>query len=557
MLRELRVKNLALIEEAHLSLSSGLTVLTGETGAGKSILIGALNLIAGGRAAGEVIRNGSEEAEVEGLFDGLRPGKEPDRGEELSPDAGEILIQEEILIRRVLTRSGKNRITVNGRLATLSLLEAIGETLVDFHRQNQQQTLRNRAIQSILLDGFAGLIPLRRQVGEVYDSVREKRRLLEEMTERERDRARREDFLRFQEKEISQALLQPGEDETLLRERKVLAHAERLSSLSQSAYQAMYGEEDSALGRMKQCEAWIREMEGIDPSASGMGESLSSILPQMEDLVHRLRSYAGRAEQDPERLAAIEERLHQIERLKKKYGGSVEEVLRHLANVESELRGLETAGEEIERLSRTVEEEGKRLAGLAEEMSQKRRAAAARLSSEVDRELSRLGMGSARFSVQVDPRPEEMGPAGIDRIDFMIAANPGEETKPLARIASGGELSRIMLAVKVVLAASDRLPTLIFDEVDTGIGGKVAEEVGLRLKRLSKKHQVACVTHLPQIASQADHHYVVEKVSEKGRTSVRVRLLDDRERVEEVARMLGGKTITPTTRRHAEEMLGK
>ena len=550
MLAELRVKNLAIIEEATLSLAVGMTVLTGETGAGKSILLEALGLALGGRAATDGIRSGCEEAEVEALFmlqkvpEGLRaviPGDSP---------------PQDVLVRRVISRSGRNRVTVNGGLATLAMLESIGASLVEIHSQQEHLSLRERGSQLDLLDGFGGLNGLRGKIEEGYGRLQGMVQRVRKLKTLDQERVRQEDFLKHQEREIDEACLKPGEDEALIHERQLLTHSEKLSSLCELLYQTLYEEEDSVLARLSRTEGWFREMAAIDGSAEEAVRMVSASALQLREAVLFLRDYRGRIEFQPERLAQVEERLHTIEKLKKKYGTSIAEILEHLGQVQSELGKITSAGEEAQRLSREAEALEREIETLAEDLSEKRRSAVEKLELKVDQELSCLGMERARFRVQLT-RSAVPGPSGFDRIAFLLAGNPGEEPKPLARTASGGELSRVMLALKVVLASGDSVPTLVFDEVDAGVGGRIAEEVGNRLKRLSRTHQVACVTHLPQIASQADHHFRVEKVTVKGRTKVQVHRLNAEERVEEIARMLGGKTVSGTARRHAEEMLGR
>ncbi|MBI4714517.1 MAG: DNA repair protein RecN, partial [Nitrospirae bacterium] len=461
----------------------------------------------------------------------------------------------EILIRRVISRTGRNRITVDGNLATLSMLESLGSGLVELHGQHQHQSLLLPETQTDHLDGFGGLTSLRKEMAAGCAALKEAASRLESLRVLERDRAQREEFLRFQEREIAESEPEPGEDEALQQERRRLAHGEKLSSLARTAYQTLYEDEDSVLARLQRCEGWLREISALDGSLEETSRWIASGVVPLQEAAAVLRDYAGKLEFDPERLGEIEDRLHRLERLKKKYGPSLQEVLDHREKVREDLRRMASVSEEIASLERETGELEKGAVSLAERLTEGRRGAAKTLQGRVEKELTHLGIPHARFVIAIDRGTPLPGPSGWDRVTFLISANPGEEPKPLGRVASGGELSRVMLALKVVLASVDRIPTLVFDEVDTGIGGKVAEEVGIRLKRLSKTHQVACITHLPQIASLADHHYTVEKITEDGRTTVRVRRLNDGERVEEIARMLGGKTITETTRRHAAEML--
>jgi DNA repair protein RecN (Recombination protein N) len=502
ILRELRVKNLAIIEEAQLTLSEGLTVLTGETGAGKSILVEAVDLILGRRASGDGIRSGCEEAEVEALFEGSL-GRSPEPVDGVIPEEiADILREGEILIRRVISRSGRSRVTINGRLATLSLLEALGTRLAELHSQHQHQTLRDPALQLDLLDGFGGLLDLKKEVRSGYGRLHESVQRRDRLRDLARERSQREDFLRFQEKEIREADLQPAEDAALLQERQRLAHGERLVLLAQSAYRLLYEDEDTIVSRLTSCEAWVREMAAVDGTLDDVHRVMAGALLQLRDAAATLRGYADRIEFNPERLAQVEERLHRIERLKKKYGGGLEAVEAHLRKVIDELQQMESAGAEMDGLDAGIARLEQEVMALAEALSQRRREAAGGLQERVEDELRHLGMGQARWMVRIDGPDggadgkeggiaRGLGPDGLDRATFLLSANPGEDPRPLARVASGGELSRVMLALMVALASADRTPTLIFDEVDTGIGGKIADEVGIRLKGLSAFHQVA------------------------------------------------------------------
>ena len=557
MLTELRIRNFALIEEVGLEFSDGFTVLTGETGAGKSILVDAVDLLVGGRALADLIRAGAEEAEVSGVFS-LAPG---------SPVATFLHEQDllgsgetELILRRILSRAGRNRVHVNGRPAPLGVLQSLRGLLVDIHGQHDQQSLFKPTVQLDLLDGFGSLTEARTAYAAAFESVRALEARLAARRQAGADRQARADLLRYQAEEITGANLRAGEDREMERERLLLSQGRRLAELVQATYGPLYEEEQSLLGGLGRVSSPLKELATIDSEMAADHDRFEEATAQLADLAQRLRAYRDRLEYDPERLERIEERLDLIRRLVKKYGGSLEEVVRRGEEVAQELRQLETLEADLMALSAEATEAREKAVKGAQALSRKRAKAAGELEKRLERELQDLRMDHARVRIAVE---QETGPDGLrltstgsDRVEFLFSANVGEALQPLARIASGGEMSRVMLAMKTVLAEEDRVPVLIFDEVDAGIGGAVSEVVGKRLRHLSRHgHQVFCITHLAPIAAQAQRHFAVTKAAKSGRTVTQVALLDKAGRVEEVARMLGGATITPKIRSTAAEML--
>ncbi len=561
MLKELNIKNFAIIDQLRVEFAPGLNVFTGETGAGKSIVVDALNLALGERASADLIRTGCQEAVVEAAFElGSRGSSEitvllSEQGIGANPG-------EDLIVRRVLAASGKNKVYINGSLANLSTLAALGVVLADIHGQHEHQSLLSLERQTEMLDSFGGLTGLRDALLREYRRLQDLRTGLSGLEAGEREKAQREDMLRYQKNEIETARPKPGEDEALVKEQKLLANAEKLSGLSRTADDALYSSEGAALSDLKKAITGLREIVAIDNRLAAALELCEAGRVQIEEAAREVSAYAERVEFDPRRLEEIGDRIDLIQRLKKKYGNTVEEVLEFADKAAAELDRIERSGEEIERLNREIAGLRSELTAKAQELTKKRKVVARELEKKVEAELGHLGMKKTTFSVKIAQEPGEdtldglkIGPRGADRVEFLISPNPGEEPRPLAKIASGGELSRIMLALKTILVEGDRIPTLVFDEVDAGIGGAVAEEVGRRLRRIAEKRQVFCITHLPQIASMATHHYGVAKSVKKERTSTDVTLLGRKERVDEVARMLGGKTITEATIQHAEEMI--
>ena len=554
MLSELRIVNFALIEQLNLQFQSGFTVLTGETGAGKSLLIDAIALLVGGRASTDQIRSGEEEAQLEASFHlpDTHPLIRRLRAQDLIGPHGS-----ELILRRVLSRSGRHRVYVNGNLCPLRVLEELGGTLIDIHGQHEQQSLLASAKQVDALDAFGRLYELRGRYEQAYQGWKDLREQLAVLQREVVDRARIEDMLRFQSQEIEQACLLPDEEEQLRNERQRLVHAHRLRELAHEVHGELQEDEQAVLTRLGRIGRALAELAQTDPAMGDCEQAATESAIQLKDLAGRLRDYAQQLEADPDRQALIEDRLELIQRLKKKYGGSIESVLALGRRVQEELQLLGSREERTAELAARLEEEARRLRTLAQQLSKKRMDAAKRMTTLVGVELAAVKMEQAVFQITVssDESEEGLGPVGRDRVEFLLSSNPGEPPRPLGRVASGGELSRIMLALKTVLAEMDQVPVLVFDEVDTGVGGAVAAAMGTRLRKLGSFHQVFCITHLPQVASQAEHHLLVEKGQESQRTSTSVRVLTGMGQEEEIARMLGGLTITKKVRETAAELI--
>ncbi|WP_306535963.1 DNA repair protein RecN [Geobacter sp.] len=548
MLIDLSIRNLAIIDTLHVPFQSGFTVLTGETGAGKSIIIDAVNLIMGGRASADLIRTGAEEATVEAVF--ALP-----EGVPLTARLAEAGIEcdGELLVKRIVSRSGRNRVFVGGGLSTLAILADIARELINIYGQHESQTLLRTDNHLTLLDGFGGLLPIREAYAALHGDYRGTLDRIRALEEGEREAARRLDLLAFQAAEIREAALRPGEDEDLERERGLLVHGGKLLCSSQEAFEILYGEDGAVLDRLADVKGKVADIAAIDESLMPLLESLAGAAAQLEDAALTLRDYGSRVEADPVRLERVEERLDLIRRLKKKYAPTVEEIIAYGEEMEREIELLENRERTRGELDAALERLRKELATKGGELSAKRRAAATELKKAMEREIHQLAMKHALFEVDFEVFPEPRA-AGLERAEFLFSPNPGEAPKPLSKIASGGELSRLMLALKQVHPESD-VPTLVFDEVDTGIGGATSALVGEKLKRVSRGQQVLCITHLPQVAAFADHHYLVEKRVEGGRTATAVTPLAGEARVTEMARMLGGVTITDRTLEHAREMI--
>ncbi|OGW33899.1 MAG: DNA repair protein RecN, partial [Nitrospirae bacterium GWC2_56_14] len=517
MLKELNIKNFAIIDQLRVEFTAGLNVFTGETGAGKSIVVDALNLALGERASADLIRTGCQEAVVEAAFE--LNGRATKEIKDLLGEQGiEMEAGEDLIIRRVLATSGKNKVYINGSLANLATLSALGATLADIHGQHEHQSLLSLERQMEMLDSFGSLDALRETLFQAYRRLQDIRKELTELETGERDRAQREDMLRFQKNEIEASQLKPGEDEALASEQKLLANSEKIAGLSRAADEALYSSDHAALTELKKAVTNLREIAAIDDRLRPVLELCEAGRAQIEEAAREVSAYAEKVEFDPDRLEQIGDRLDLIQKLKKKYGGTMGEILAFGENAAAELERMERSTEEVARLQKEVQTIKSGLTSQAQTLTKKRGSAARELEKKVEAELTHLGMKKTVFTVKITQETgddtldgHKLGPRGADRIEFLISPNPGEEPKPLAKTASGGELSRIMLALKTILVEGDPIPTLVFDEVDAGIGGAVAEEVGKKLKRVAAKRQVFCITHLPQIASMAASHYGVSK----------------------------------------------
>lgn len=562
MLQELFVKDFAIIESLHVSFAAGLTMITGETGAGKSILVGAVSLLMGGRASAEMIRTGSDEAVVEAVFD---ISQMPEIGK-IRAAYGLDAEGDQLLIRRIISRTGKNRIMIGDRLATMQMLVQLSGMLVDISGQYSQQLLLQTDKHIELLDAYGGVLPHRLQFQELYARFQELAAELKSLSARSQDAARRRDLIAFQCDEISRAQLSPAEEDSLTQERAIIANAQLLYERTYGVYTGLYEVENSCLDMLKRLLQELRQAAAVDASLTPQCDALESHILGIEDTAMSLRDYAEKITMDPGRLDQIESRLDELYRLKKKYGKTIPEILKLFDEIRFELDNIEGSGSRMDEIRRELTERADSLWHIASELSAERKKASQTLKKKVEAELASIGMKKAIFTAQVnsamrssatdhDTACAGLSAFGMDTVEFFISPNQGEEPKPLSRIASGGEISRIVLALKKIIANNYRVPTLLFDEVDAGIGGAVAESVGRKLMEISSSHQVLCITHLPQIACFGNQHLSVQKQAKNGRTLTSVSQLDSEGRVSELSRMLGGMKISEATRKHAHEML--
>lgn len=550
MLKELRVRNYAVIEDVRLEFGQGLTVLTGETGAGKSLVVGALSLLLGERATSEIVRAGAERASVEGRFDiGAHPGVGA-----RCDEAGIEVDDGWLIIRREVQREGRNRAWINGSSATTGLIRELAADLVDLHGQHEHQALLHRPAQRDMLDEYAGAGGERAEVAGAFDRLAALESERAELLGRVESIRERADFLRFKLKEIDQAGLEPNEEEEAETEARRLEHSEELLELSGGMAEALYGGDEALLDRLGEQGRRLNDLLRIDASAEPLRELHETAQHAVEELGRRLATYHSRVEHDPERLEQLRLRLQQIDRLKRKYGGTVTSILEQAADIRAELDTIDTSDLELARITKQAEEARAGLEAACEALRARRAEAAERLAADVAALLPALGMEGGRFRVELEPL-ESPGRAGSERVEFHVSLNPGFEPAPLAKVGSGGELSRVMLALKTVLAAVDRVPTLVFDEIDAGIGGRVANQVAARLAEVAGRHQVFAITHLPQIAARASNHLRVDKTEHEGRAATRTVRLGDADRVSELARMLGGDPDSEISQKHARELL--
>jgi DNA repair protein RecN (Recombination protein N) len=559
MLRLLRIRNLALIRELEIEFDTGLNLLTGETGSGKSILVDALGLLLGARSSQEMIRSECDTAVLEGMFE-VDSCKSVLR---LLAESGFELEDNSLLIRREISSSGRNRVFINNHLATVALLKEIGDRLADIHGQQDQRSLLDLSTHLEWLDDFGGNAALLHAVKDAYRKLRETVRQLASLETDEKERLRRIDILQFQIEEIRQVNPRPGEKEALESEKNILSNREKILGLATESYSMLYENESAILREIGHLGRVLEELERFDKSWNPHRETLAECRYKLEDIAFAARDYAAGADFSPERLEQVHLRLYALEKLTKKYGSSSGDILEFMDQCIKEHEELLSFSESSLRLNEQLQQDLKNYIELAGRLSEKRREDAERLEKDIRKEFEALAMDRMEMRVHFYPRedkakghiPTFYGLDGIDHVEFLIAPNKGEEMKSLAKIASGGELSRLMLAIKSLCGGDETNRTLVFDEVDAGIGGRVAEAVGRRLRDIAEDNQVLCVTHLPQIAAFARHHFSVHKKVVGNRTETFVKHLGEQERVEELARMLGGETITQTTRSHALEML--
>jgi DNA repair protein RecN (Recombination protein N) len=560
MLSELRIRNFAVIEEARLSFGGGLNVLSGETGAGKTIVMTALGLLVGARASPELIRAGAKEAVVEGIFEF--------EGQDPLPDATEWLGEEnsrELIVRRQIGEGGRTRVAINDNIATVQALSRLGPALVQIYGQHEQQALLQRENHLSILDRHGGLEPEASEYRELYERTREVGQRRAELDKRECERAELLELARFRVSELERAGLSAGEDDRLGAERLLLANAVKLAEIAEAIDQSLYASEDAAVDRIAKAEARLAEATALDPRLGGPLGLLHAAQANLEEAARELQDYAARIEADPARLETIESRLTELSRLKRKYGGTIASAIDILEGGRREISELEALRENRAAIQAELEALLTDLKSRAGRLSRGRAESAVELAQRMNAELRTLGMRNASFEAHLaQAAPYDgaltheglwMGPSGCDQVEFYLAPNPGQPALPLARIASGGELSRVMLALKRLDAQRRGVATMIFDEVDAGIGGGVAEIVGRKLKQLARFHQILCVTHLAQIAAFADSHFVVEKAERGGVTRSRVAALATGDRASELARMLGGDETNEKFLRAGRELL--
>jgi DNA repair protein RecN (Recombination protein N) len=558
MLEELVVKNYALIDQLQVRFSRGLNILTGETGAGKSIMIGALGLVLGLKADMEALRSGASEIDVSGIV-------KLEENPEIETWLQEQGIEAEkgtIIIRRVVKKNGKSTIFVQSAPFTLTALRELTGMLFDLHGQHEHQSLLSEDNHRRLLDHYGGVTSEVTSFSGLHSRLVKLREEHSLLIAKQQERARKVELLEYAVREIEEAKLQTGEEAELRNQQNLLANHERLINLVTEAYDATAESRGGALSDLRQARASLAEVVKIDPGMSPSSKQLENVFYELEDFVENVGRYKGSIDFDPTRLDRIEERLDLIKRLEKKYGGSIEAVLAYCRDSQKELEEIQGSDAAQKKLEGEIAVLEKELKAKALDITNLRKKASIGLREKIVEELIQLGMPKVRFSVQIEDRTGEGGKVlysstGKDKVEFLISPNPGEPYKRLAQIASGGELSRIMLAIKSVLAESDHINSLIFDEVDAGIGGEVAIAVGERLKRLARRKQVLCITHLATIAVQADNHIKVQKVTQAGRTVTRVNPVTGAERQEEVARMLAGDKTGDTSLKHARELLQK
>lgn len=553
MLSELSVKNFAIIEALSISFEKGLTVLTGETGAGKSIIIDAIHLLVGGRGSSDFVRHGEDRAEIEGLFLLEKPShpifaKAKEFGIEIE--------DEMIVLRREISKSGKSVCRINGKLVTISTLREIGGTLVDIHGQHEHQELMDESRHLSLLDqyGKSRIVTALAEYGKIYHAYEQTLRKLKSLNENEQQMAHRLDLIQFQLSEIQQANLKINEDEILLEEKKQLSNFERIYEAMQASYNALQGEQRGldwvslAMGQME-------DVAGLNENYKELAESVSNSYYLLEDVAQSLRTELDNLEYNPGRLNEIEDRLNEINQLKRKYGNSISAIVEYGAKIEEELETLQNKETHIDQLQKELVSLKKDLMIEGNELTNLRKKLAENLTNAIHSELQELYMQKTVFEVNFNSGENFISKTGLDTVEFYITTNPGEPLKPLSKIASGGELSRIMLALKSIFSKHQEVTSIIFDEVDTGVSGRVAQAIAEKIHKVSSDSQVLCISHLPQVAAMADTHLYIAKATKDGRTKTTVTPLTEEEKIGEIGRMISGVEITDLTKEHAKELL--
>ncbi|MFP7297713.1 DNA repair protein RecN [Neobacillus niacini] len=552
MLSELSIKNFAIIEALSISFDKGLTVLTGETGAGKSIIIDAIHLLVGGRGSHEFVRHGEEKAEIEGLF-------QVDENHPVNLKAFEFGIEIEegmVVLRRDISRTGKSVCRINGKLVTISTLREVGSALVDIHGQHEHQDLMDESRHLLLLDqfGYEEISHSQTEYQEVFHRYEQTSHKLKSLSENEQKTAHRLDLIQFQFDEIQKANLKLNEDEQLFEEKRKLVNFERVFDAVQSSYNALTGEQ-KGLDWIGMVMGNLEDAQSLDSAYKDVYESVMNSFYQLEDASRTLRNELDGLEYDPERLNEIEERLNEINQLKRKYGKTIEEILEYAAKIEEEIETLQNKETHIGQLEKQLASIKKDLSLEAKQLTEHRKHWAGKLTKLIHNELKELYMAKTVFEIRFESILPHFTKTGVDHVEFYISTNPGEPLKPLSKIASGGELSRIMLALKSIFSKHQGVTSIIFDEVDTGVSGRVAQSIAEKIYKVAVDSQVLCISHLPQVAAMADTHLFISKVTEGGRTKTSVSPLSIDEKIKEIGRMISGVEITDLTKKHAEELL--
>lgn len=564
MLKSFEVKDYALIEHISVEFGNGLNIITGETGAGKSILIDAMSLLLGERASTEVVRKGAQKSFVEGIFDVRGNKKVKSLLEENDVD-----FNDELIIRREISLKGTNRCFINDTPVNLNLVKEVGNLLVDLHGQHEHQSLLRTEIHIDYLDEFGSYEEDLQQYKKLYSELLTKENELKELREKENSIKEKKDFYSFQIKEIDNISPQEEEEEKLNEELKILENSEKLAELTSEIYLLLYESENSVQDALSKVRNHLQKLSEIDKTFSETVNQSDSALAQIEDISNLVRTYNSKLNLDPEEVEAKRERLGAINILKKKYGGSIKSILDYRKKIGEEYELAENFAEKINDLTKVIHELRKNAGSFAKKISQQRTQTAKVVKKGIEETLKELGIPNPEFKtkitntksdqdngVVVDGKFYTATSKGIEEVEFFISTNPGEDLKPLAKVASGGEVSRIMLALKSTLAKNDKLPLLIFDEIDVGVSGRIAQKVGNALKNLSSYHQVISITHLPQIASQADHHYSIEKVAQNERVISSIKKLPKSERITEIAKLLSGEKVTEASLKSARELIG-
>lgn len=555
-LSRLKIDNFALVDSLDAEFEPGLLAVTGETGAGKSMILGSLQLLLGGRADIAKVRKGEKKAVVQGVFETLAPNDKVEKNlkKQLRDSGFEIEDDEPVIIKREVSASGKSAAQIAGNLISIKQLAEFTDSLIDIHSQHDQQSLMKRIWQQQTLDAFAGAEETADKVKTLFSEWRVLLAEIEDKQKHERELRQREDILKYQLKEINDAKLVPGEEKELLEKESFLANSEEIVAAAASISSSLNDEDFGVISKLQNIQRELSRLNELDSRTVEWSELLSQSLINIDDFERQLSSYKDKLEVDPKELLKVQDRLHLISQLKKKYGNSEEEILNYAIKIDAQLQESGSFDENIKQLEKEADDIFRRLQSAANKLGEKRKKTAAKLQKEMEKELEKLGMKNAEFIVDLAPY-EEITSYGNEKVEFKISVNPGEDPKPLGKVASGGELSRITLALKCIVTTNVNLPVMVFDEIDAGVSGSIAHAVGERLQKLGEKHQIFAITHMPQIACRGESHFVVEKSVVKERTSVTIKKLNINDKEKEIARMLGGESKTAIA--HAKELFAK